>query len=152
MEKFAAGIVPYILINEKRYFLLGLEKSNNKWSGFVGSAEDNETVPQTALREFNEETACIFRDYLDDIGEKVLKTTAKYDTTATGRIVYIYFIELPEKGQDCIKNFIKDRDGLLEECYHEKSILKWFTIDEIEHSNRIFYKLKKMIKITFNCV
>ena len=63
MDSFAAGIVPYINIENETFYLLGLEISNNLWSGFVGGSEENETVTQTALREFNEETVFIFKEY-----------------------------------------------------------------------------------------
>ena len=63
METFAAGILPYIVVENNYYFLLGLEKSNNLWSGFVGGSNKNELITDTALREFNEESVFIFEEY-----------------------------------------------------------------------------------------
>jgi hypothetical protein len=63
---YAAGIIPYVIDCEQEIsFLLGYE--NNKWSGFVGKYEncDNLNIINTAVREFNEETAYTFNDYID---------------------------------------------------------------------------------------
>lgn len=140
-KKFAAGIVPYIVLENKKYFLLGLERSNNLWSGFVGGSEPNETVEQTALREFNEETARIFEEYIPFIEAELIKTKPNMDITSTGKNVYIYFIEFPNESQEKIKDFM---DHCLEDpCYNEKSILRFFTVDEIKKS-KVFFSLKKM--------
>ena len=64
MERYAAGIIPVYRMENQIYFLLGHERSNNKWSGFVGGSEQNESVIQTALREFNEETSLVFKDHI----------------------------------------------------------------------------------------
>jgi ADP-ribose pyrophosphatase YjhB (NUDIX family) len=59
----AGGIVPYVknTTNNEVSFLFGREKSNKKWSGFVGGFEDSDvTIVNTAIREFNEETSRLF--------------------------------------------------------------------------------------------
>jgi len=150
MESFAAGIVPYILIEKEYYFLLGLEQSNCLWSGFVGGREKDETIQQTALREFNEETACIFQENLEWIQTQLTQTQPKIDITSTGKNVYIYFIEFPVETQEKIKDFINSKAFLNERCYKEKSILRWFTLHEIiQRTKRLYLPLKKMITLTF---
>ena len=149
MENFAAGIVPYIIIDGDIYFLLGLELSNNKWSGFIGKSQENETITQTALREFNEETASVFHEYQETIISELNKTLPKIDTSSTGKNVYIYFLQFPEQSQELIKNFMNAKVKLIEEYYHEKGILKWFSLNDIKKSNRILYRLKQMILTHF---
>jgi len=149
MECFAAGIVPYINIENQLFFLLGLERSNNVWSGFVGNSNKNETVPQTALREFNEETALIFEEYILYIKNTLIHSEPKMDTTTTGKKVYIYFIEFPMESQEKIKFFINCKENLTDRCYHEKSILRLFTIDEIKQSVKVYNKLKQLILSKF---
>ena len=149
MENFAAGIIPYILINGERYFLLGLEISNNKWSGFVGKSEPGETITQTAIREFNEETVGIFQSYTDYLNVKIDETKCLTDKSSTNKNVYIYFIELPEESQELIKDFINVKAKMTQDYYHEKGILKWFNIGDIKNSNRILYRLKQMIVTNF---
>jgi hypothetical protein len=149
MENFAAGIVPYIIIDGHIYFLLGLELSNNKWSGFIGKSQDDETVIQTALREFNEETVNLFEEYSETIISELNKTLPKIDTSSTGKNVYIYFLQFPEQSQELIKNFINAKAKLTEDHYLEKGILKWFNLNDIKKSNRILYRLKQMILTHF---
>lgn len=148
MDSFAAGIVPYMIIEKTYYFLLGLERSNHLWSGFVGGSEKNETIEQTALREFNEETGCIFEEYLPFIEKKLNKKKPCMDVSGTGKNVYIYFLEFPEESQENIKFFMSSKKN--ESCYHEKSVLRWFTLDEIQKQRKMLYSLQTMILKTFN--
>jgi len=141
MDSFAAGIVPYIIIEKTYYFLLGLERSNHLWSGFVGGSEKKETIEQTALREFNEETGGIFEDYLPYVEKELKNISPNMDISGTGKNVYIYFLEFPDEIQEHIKNF----KFIDESCYHEKSILRWFTLDEIKKQRKMLYSLQKMI-------
>jgi 8-oxo-dGTP pyrophosphatase MutT (NUDIX family) len=147
MKKYAAGIVPYILV-DRIYFLLGLEKSNNLWSGFVGGSEPDETVIDTAIREFHEETALVFKDYPL---KHLLETTQPImDKTSTGKEVYIYFIKFPvDICDNIIPVFLKNKSLLPEEQFHEKSMLRWFSLDEVKNSPKIFKKIKKAITLNF---
>ena len=149
MEKYAAGIVPYITV-DRIYVLLGLEKSNNKWSGFVGGSEPGETVTDTALREFNEETALVFKEHLLYLTGMVLKTEPVVESTSTGKDAFIYFIKVPVNICDnIIPQFLKNKSELTEEYYHEKSMLRWFSLDEINASPKVLLKLKKSINLKF---
>jgi len=149
MKKYAAGIVPYIAI-DRIYILLGLEKSNNKWSGFVGGSEQGETVVDTALREFNEETAMVFNDFFIALKALLLKTKPIVESTSTGKDAFIYFIKFPPNICDnIIPQFLKNKSELQEDHFHEKSMLRWFTLDEIKDSPKILLKLKKSIIINF---
>jgi len=131
------------------YYLLGLETSNNLWSGFVGNSEKDERITDTALREFNEESLFIFEEYIPFIKKKLTHNKPYIDITGTGKKVYIYFIEFPIESQEKIKNFINNKSKFEEKQFHEKNILRWFTIDEIKQSNKIFYKLKQLINLLY---
>jgi 8-oxo-dGTP pyrophosphatase MutT (NUDIX family) len=138
MNSFAAGIIPYTIFNKKHYFLLGLEKSNRKWSGFVGKSEPGETPKQTALREFHEETKCLFHWVKD------LNTPPIIDKTRTGKIVYIWFVKFP------VETFFMDLSKFysisLPKQFEEKSELWWFNTNEIQNGN-VLYQLKKIISL-----
>ena len=149
MRKYAAGVVPYIVI-DRIYILLGLEKSNNKWSGFVGGSEQGESVVDTALREFNEETAMVFNDHLIPLKAMLLKTQPVVESTSTGKDAFIYFIKFPPNICDnIIPQFLKNKSDLPEDHYHEKSMLRWFSLDEINKSPKILLKIKKSINLNF---
>ena len=111
-ESFAAGIIPFTFDDRKPIILLGLEKSNNKWSGFVGNSQDDEKIPETALREFNEETVNLFQEYRELINRELNETLPKIDSSSTGKKVYIYFLQFPEESQEVIKNFINTKSKL----------------------------------------
>jgi len=144
MDSFAAGIVPYIHIDNETFYLLGLEISNNLWSGFVGGSEKNETITETAFREFTEETVFIFEQYNSFIKSELANIVPYEDTSPTGKKVYIYFIKFPVESQENIKDFMISRSKFENECFQEKSILRWFTRNEIKNSNKILYKFKQI--------
>ncbi len=138
---FAAGIIPYCIENGELYFLLGLEKSNNKWSGFVGNKELKDmSVINTAIREFNEETTNIFYGYSYYLRLQILtkKAIQAIDYTSSNKTVYLYFINFP-KIQNLELNFINKRE------YQEKLMLRWFSFNEIKTRKDIFTRLRKEI-------
>ena len=146
MEKFAAGIIPYHVTPQGVSFLLGLEKSNNKWSGFVGGSEPYESVIQTAIREFNEETCLIFKDNLDFFYNECLKTRVIQETTPSGKRVYLWFIEVPFLN---LEQFSINQSIVEDPHFKEKSKLRWFTLQEIESSKSVLYRLKTTILKNF---
>lgn len=53
----AAGIIPFDIVNNECYFLLGYDPNQKQWKYFGGGKEHYDTNPrQTAFREFKEET------------------------------------------------------------------------------------------------
>ena len=142
MEPFAAGIVPYTIIYGKYYFLLGLETSNNKWSGFVGGSEPGEIPRETAIREFHEETKLVFENY-----PILLENEPTFiDRTPTGKKVYLWFMEM-EYNENINSLFKTKRLGGRQ--FNEKSELRYFSLSEIVRSKNILYQLKEVILRTF---
>ena len=133
---YAAGIVPYFKISNKKYFLLGYERGS--WSGFVGGSEENETIRETALREFHEETKLIFKDY--PIHLNFIFNT---DITPSGKTVYIWFVEFDNSLLHLIDNFKNSK--LKGKQFNEKSDIGLFTLNQIIKMNNVFYKLKELI-------
>ena len=146
MEPFAAGIIPYIFFNGMYYFLLGLEKSNIKWSGFVGGSEPGELPINTALREFNEETAMVFEKHTC-IKKKLTTTTPVIEKTSTGKTVYLWFIEFPEFLN--LTQFHYNQSIIKDPRFNEKSDIQWFSLLQIKKSRKVFNRLKKTILFYF---
>ena len=95
--KYAAGIIPYSRDSAGELsFLLGYE--NGKWSGFIGKYEDsdNENIINTAIREFNEETAEIFKNDLSEIKNQIITSTNSFciTTFTKNRAIYLYFVQM----------------------------------------------------------
>jgi predicted NUDIX family NTP pyrophosphohydrolase len=145
MEHFAAGIIPYTITENGIYFLLGLEKRG--WSGFVGSSESGEHPIDTALREFNEESAMIFNNY--QLYDKLLTILPIVEKTPTGKTAYLWFIDFPKEIIGIESQFEINKSKLNKKEYHEKSKLKWFNFYEIKNNKNIFKKLKNVIISNF---
>ena len=146
---YAAGVIPYTVMNNNFHFLLGMETSNRKWSGFVGGAEPNETIEQTAIREFHEETAKLFERFDKFIQKQIASKTPVIEKTATGRTVYLWFIKFPEYTLFMnLSPFHENKKILHQIQFNEKSTLRWFNLNEIKNEN-VLFKLKKTINVIF---
>lgn len=55
-----SGVIPYTVINNKLFFLFGIDAAHNELTDFGGGVKKNETVVTGGLREFNEESRGIF--------------------------------------------------------------------------------------------
>ena len=147
MQSYAAGIVPYRIQGDEIYFLLGLEKSNDKWSGFVGSSEKYESVIQTAVREFNEESSLVFQDYLQFFYDACIITKPIIEKTPSGKPLYIWFIECYINVD--LEQLVTNQLYLQDPVFKEKSKLRWFSLSEIagkgEVNLPIYYRLKSSI-------
>jgi ADP-ribose pyrophosphatase YjhB (NUDIX family) len=149
--KYAAGVIPYVKENGKIYFLLGYE--NKKWSGFIGKYEDcdNENIINTAIREFNEETANIFEDYLIQIKDLIVHSKCVFVQTRTKyRIIYIYFVEMDSTILDIPYEtlFLEQLSISTNEAYKEKSEIKWIEYSQLDQFDLIM-GLKKVILYSF---
>jgi hypothetical protein len=151
--KYAAGIIPYSRDSAGELsFLLGYE--NGKWSGFIGKYEDsdNENIINTAIREFNEETAYIFNEFMDIIKNKLIHNDSRLIITKSynnSRIIYIYFINIHNSVLEYPfeNDFLNNRkSSYLNEC-KEKSQIKWIKYTDLESFHLIHGLRKILIKL-----
>ncbi|MBX2868324.1 MAG: NUDIX domain-containing protein [Acidiferrobacterales bacterium] len=58
----SAGVVPYACIEDGAYVLLAFDPkpSRQSYAAFSGGDKEGESLAETAAREFNEETRCVF--------------------------------------------------------------------------------------------
>ena len=149
MENYAAGIIPYHRFENQIYFLLGRERSKF-WSAFVGGSEPNESIIQTALREFNEETSLVFKNHLNFFLDKCSVVYPLIEKTPSGNNVYLWFIECSQTifftDLKLNQSFIDVDDS----HFKEKTELQWFSLDEISKRQDILYRLKRTILKQFN--
>lgn len=119
----ANGFLPYMIKDNKIYFLLGKEESG-LYSDFGGLKNTGESDFENAVREFNEETMDIFKD---------IKPTKI--TKFTNNNYNCYLTKLDNSYQDRItayNNFrqkisnYKAKNGLL-----EKQHIQWFKPNQI---------------------
>ncbi|MGB5708365.1 MAG: NUDIX hydrolase [Arenicellales bacterium] len=57
-----AGVIPYACVSGEPYVLLAFDPVSDRvgYSAFGGGRRGNETIAETAAREFHEETRCVF--------------------------------------------------------------------------------------------
>jgi len=147
---YAAGIIPYVIdCDQEISFLLGYE--NNKWSGFVGKYEncDNLNIINTAVREFNEETAYTFNGYIDIIKNKIIHDDCffiKTKSMSKRRIIYIYFVKLDLLVLDTPFEtiFLENLKNTELLACKEKSQIKWIKYREL-HNFDLLPGLKKIL-------
>jgi hypothetical protein len=151
MVGYSAGIIPFsVNVDQEIVFLLGYE--NNKWSGFVGHSEKNENVVNTAIREFNEETAMIFSGLSNYIRSKINNKLCyfyKDYSYKNNDPVYLWFVEIPVD-TNINSQFIKNKEVLNKPEFKEKEKLQWFLKSQINDNPIILGKLRKAIKNLFH--
>lgn len=151
----SSGILPVIIdINFNVKILLG--KEYNGWSGFSGSSEKNETSIQTGLREFHEETANVFKNYINEeyINENIINKLSS--TTPTGKTFDMYIVNFSKLPIEIINKidylFVVNRKKTINKYEKEKTKIEWFTIDDVKKLNLryCFHKDYKMIYKSIN--
>jgi len=89
IKRVAAGIIPYSCSAQGALYLLAYDPDIRRqaWGAFGGRPEGNETAKQTALREFYEETNCVYdRETIERLRLKGPSRTGSF---------YSYVTEVP---------------------------------------------------------
>lgn len=135
-----AGILPYTIIHDELFFLLGCETSDGSWSDFGGKSEfeDAADLIQTACREFAEETLGSVSINNQEMRRRVLSedTLVLQSTTYSGKPYTTYVVHIPWSPQYMIQ-FYKTHRFLTEHVvstyrkYLEKFQIRWFHARDI---------------------
>ena len=151
-----AGALPTAIHNGKLYFLFGKESDHDKpsagYSDFGGTAENNETLFKTMLREFNEESTGFFGT---DKDVKKLMTehgTYNIDLSPTFNNKYRTHI-FPYKFDEQLPHYYNNNHRFIMKklspsviktvTIFEKEDLKWVCIDDLKKMRpqfRNFYR------------
>lgn len=141
-QKYSAGILPFTIMNDTIYFLLGKDKYEKSWADFGGKMErmDNNNKIATASREFQEETLGIIaqRDYITHILNDYAEENIIHSKTLNGSPYYMYIIQIPYC-KSYRTQFIKAVDALSFITHNnhkisknvEKCDLRWTSIHTI---------------------
>jgi hypothetical protein len=155
----ASGILIYSYNNNnKLVFLLGKENKllnypdSNKYCDFGGHREKNETIIETAIREFDEESMGSIMD-INTIKKKLLDPSTFY-VIINNYVQYVVKIEYNEtiplvynrirnKLENCMKYSINNyyRIPTCPTGYLEKSEMKWFTLNDIKNEIKSIRKV-----------
>lgn len=131
----AAGVLPYTIIDDKVYLLLGYDEDKPGWTDFGGGREmvgslDNETRLETpqeiAVREFFEECRMVYgKEQIDD------NFRPEAYIAATNGIYRSYVVNIPYKSRHEIRQAmipLGDKFAI----FREKSDFYWITLDELK--------------------
>lgn len=142
-QKYSAGILPYTIMNNTIYFLLGKDKYEKSWADFGGKMErmDNNVKIATASREFHEETlgVVVNREYMLLLLNTYPPENIIQSKTLNGSPYYMYVIQIPYC-KTYRTHFIKAVDSLCfvtnnnQKIYKniEKCDLRWTSINTIK--------------------
>lgn len=141
---FGAGVLPYAWKDNEIWFLLGKERRDDtwegseKWSSFGGKRELNQTVEQTAIREFYEEsmgTIMTLREIQEKIYRKEYIICADINVSRS-RYFRIYIINIPKINYNIqfqkTRVFV-DYIGCKNQSCKEKTKLQWFSARQLQN-------------------
>lgn len=131
----AAGILPYTIINDTVFVLLGYDGDKPGWTDFGGGRElvgslDNEkrleTPQEIAVREFFEECRMVY-------GKKEINLNFRPDAyiTAANGVYRSYVVNIPYKSRNEIRQALIPLDDKFI-IFREKTDFYWITLDELK--------------------
>ncbi|MEP0986100.1 hypothetical protein [Ekhidna sp.] len=131
----AAGVLPYTVIDDTVYLLLGYDEDKPGWTDFGGGREivgslNNETRLETpqeiAVREFFEECRMVYGK-----AEIDLKFRPQAYITAVNGVYRSYVVNLPYKSRDEIRQAMIPLDDKFI-IFREKKDFYWISLDELK--------------------
>lgn len=131
----AAGVLPYTVIDDTVYLLLGYDNDKPGWTDFGGGREvvgslDNETRLETpqeiAVREFFEECRMVY-------GKEEINEYFRPEAyiAATNGIYRSYVVKIPYKSRKELREAMIPLDDKFE-IFQEKDDFYWITLDELK--------------------
>jgi len=115
-----AGVFPYSTASGDMLVLLGFDGDRKSWSDFVGTCTPGETPPDTAAREFSEETRGAFPD------DRIATRLESLEPVRIGETL-LFLIEVPPISAEEITRLAKSRNS-------EKTAYCWVPLDALLQS------------------
>jgi len=146
-----ASVVPYTIRDDKVYFLLARDKKTSDITDFGGGVKSNESSLSACLREFKEESNCIF-------GEDFYSNSNKFSLSPCFILfneISILFVYVDDVWLDIAKKTFEDNKKVYHsKCYKEVSDVFWLDEDCLrnmvfsEHSS-MWNKIRNYYKIFY---
>lgn len=140
----AAGVLPYTVIDDTVYLLLGYDEDKPGWTDFGGRREvvgslDNEkrleTPREIAVREFFEECRMVYEKEEIDLNFR----PEAYISAVNG-VYRSYVVYIPYKSRQEIRQALIPVDDKFD-IFNEKKDFYWITLDELKEVVRSGSKL-----------
>jgi 8-oxo-dGTP pyrophosphatase MutT (NUDIX family) len=119
-----AGVIAYTKIQGETYVLLADHLDSDRGWGAFGGRKDGQTARQAALREFHEETRCVYQAADIILDEEKSVKTGRY----TAYVVEVKFIPA------YLFASIEDRPGCTGSQYRERGPWAWIPASSLRES------------------
>jgi 8-oxo-dGTP pyrophosphatase MutT (NUDIX family) len=119
-----AGVISYTKIQGETYVLLADHPGSDRGWGAFGGRKNGQTAREAALREFHEETRCVYRDTNIILDEKKSLKTPRY----VAYVVEVKFIPA------YLFASIEDRPGCTGSQYQERGPWAWVPASSLRES------------------
>jgi 8-oxo-dGTP pyrophosphatase MutT (NUDIX family) len=146
-----AGIIPYMVDDiGMTYVLLGLSNDDFPvWSDLGGRAEKGESVIETAIREFGEESRYVIPITLDRISKIIITDVYRMSGTSPGQVIFIVQVDPTLYNANINDIFI--RTVPKNQYEDEMSELRWILYDHVINMNpnnlsRAMKEVQKVLK------
>ena len=131
-----AGVIPYVMVNEHIYFLLGRDNKTKELTDFGGGVKITECTLMGAMREFREETNQIFDSTIYNLSQ-----LTDFFVISDNKNMTIIFLPIDNKWLNIASNkFLKNKKHAPNKAYREIDSLIWL------HENRFKQVLKHSSK------
>lgn len=148
-----AGVIPFVINNNKLLFLLGREqyvnnwKGSNCWSGFEGGNKNVENCEENASREFAEETLCSLGHHVE-LQTFSLRICFTFSGNGLSRNHFTFLKQFDVNDKDVCTVFNQTRAYILEVC----SLARVFRSARMKLPSKYpFYAEGDVIHLMCNC-
>ena len=152
-QTLRAAVIPYILLDNELYFLLGQDSQSGDLTDFGGGVKKYESTLAAALREFDEESDEIFGPLCKN-SNNFSKAIALLDSS-----MGVLFIPLPREWYKKAPISFQDKKGDLskKKTHREIDKLIWVAEGEFENilkqdSDRMWKKIQKFYRKGYNSI
>ena len=145
----SAGILPFAVVDDKIYLLLGCESTDGTWSDFGGKmeTEDGHNPQRTACREFMEETLGVVTNF-SEINLYIQNSPCLQGCTYSGQKYYMYVVRIqwsPHHSTYFAKaHQLMGRIQPTQRKLLEKRCIRWFSYADILRADRSSVRLRSV--------
>ena len=145
-----AGIIPYMMVGDQTYILLGVDKSNGQLADLGGTIEKGETTLDAGIREYMEESRDVFPVNLKDTTSIVIsKLFHKSNDKKTKQVILFVKVDYDPSHWAIDDKFQQTVPTI--PCEDEMSNLQWINLKDFMNlsNSELSKSMKSMRKVLY---